>query len=356
MDLDQSEQIKQAAEGFFIAHPYLGWIVAGFFLLLAIAKFLISTIPAFTLIKGKILLPFARSIKINFLAKQAIDADITGRVNLAANKLQNELPRGWIKPLAIIWMERENKKSFFDDKKIVIRMNAVKDQKKNFILATYYYFATSLFPETSHILPDITRDSIAIRLAERVIDCGNDEESKKIFEDQVLEPAIKKQIKILDYMDKFKNLDKKGFLTGAYVREIDQVAEEVKAKPERKRIIQQTIEILNHIEKFATKGKNRPNELWSNSGPITRYGFLLVADEKKTKGGTQQYVNTASTDLLNGVKRLYIFGKNYQKNFVKKVISHIDKAIPEYKLIEIFDLNKDYSGQKGGIGAIFEAK
>lgn len=55
--------------------------------------------------------------------------------------------------------------------------------------------------------------------------------------------------------------------------------------------------------------------------------------------------------MSNGIERLYIIGRNEERDFVAKVITAI-LAIRELKGLELFTLYRDYRGQPEGVGAL----
>ena len=120
-------------------------------------------------------------------------------------------------------------------------------------------------------------------------------------------------------------------------------------------------EILTHIEGFITNldrpnGNTRtarttiPPEGWYRVGPATSYAFLLVA--RPDHQGARPYINRAQDRLTQNIERLYVMGAKEQEPFARYVISEIAK-LPNYQLVEIFNVNKDYRGSQGGVGALF---
>jgi hypothetical protein len=93
--------------------------------------------------------------------------------------------------------------------------------------------------------------------------------------------------------------------------------------------------------------------LWYRKGEANSYGFLLVA--QPFHFSINPYLKRAREHYSNGIERLYVMGANQEKRFVKRVIKRIVNET-SYNLLELFELHKDYRGESGGIGAMFDAK
>lgn len=334
-------------------HSLIGWIVAVVVIIILILIFLGNVFPKFEVAKSKVYLPLAKKFRYKRLVRGAIKSEIKGNVNAMVKELQNELPEGWIREMEIEWVEKETKEDFLESDDIVIRMRPLEQQGLNFVTATYYFFKKALFPKTKRVIPEVHRETSALHFCKRLINTRR-KEYLEDFEENILEDAIHKKEKILDYLERYDYLDKHGFLTGAFIREVHKVADLVKFTEMRKKMPQEVSAILNHIEGFIKHiGSDIPDQEWYRLGPITSYGFLLIANPFKVSGGTKPFVNRAIENFKSGASRLYVFSSASENKFAKRVINSISRNIPECKLVESFELSNDYRGNKGGIGALF---
>ena len=78
----------------------------------------------------------------------------------------------------------------------------------------------------------------------------------------------------------------------------------------------------------------------------------MVAHPDKTKK-TSVFVNQAKERDIKKIGHLYILGNSQEVALTKKIIQLISREIPNYRLESIFNLYKDYRGERGGIGALF---
>jgi hypothetical protein len=293
----------------------------------------------------------ARKWKHKRLEKKAIAGDIENTVNEMVLELQSELPSGWLNRASIEWVDRDIKDSDFIDGEMILRIRPFADQDTNLINGIYFFFSKALFPETKEIIPANVRKATALQISRRTIN------SKKSFlrgrfEKSILEPSVKEDSSILEYIEKFDGLDRKGFFTGGFLREIHEIATRSRFKELRNKMEEEVKSVLAHIVDFVNNipKRNNPDWRWSRKGPATSYAFLLVA--QPYHGGVGRYVNKAKKHFQEGVDRIYIMGAKQEKNFVKKVISAV-AGLPESRLAELFALNRDYRGELSGIGALF---
>lgn len=357
------DSLEQAL-AFVEQNPTLGlWaiIFVGIWLLIRLLKGLSEMIPAIKKIKASIYLPASKWFKFESLRKSAIKADIEGNVNQVIGTLRKELPEDWMPEISISWVKNETKEDFLSEKKAVIRMRPVEEQETNFVNAVYLFFLQNCFPKSGKSIPEITKESCVLQISRSLI-YKQKPEFQEHFDDEVLEPAIQKKEKILNYLDRYSEIDKKGFFTGTFLREIHSIAKKSRFSKERNSIAKEASELLKHIETFA-KGINAKTEDeklkasdWKRFGLNANYGFLLVANPNKTQSGEQQYINRVQQGIAEGIDRFYIFSTREEKNLLKRVMTGIQTQIPECKMIEFFELSRDYRGNKSGYGVIFEVK
>jgi len=173
---------------------------------------------------------------------------------------------------------------------------------------------------------------------------------KEKFEDSFIEPAIKHDDTIAEIYGKLEEIDTKGYFTGTFIREIYHISKIARFNEKRAQIETEIREILEHIRQFKNKKSGANEEIWYRKGVIASYGFILVA--KPFHPNINAYTKRAKKRLEKSITRLYVLGCNQERHFVKRVIKAISR-IPDYKLTELYELNKDYRGEKGGIGALF---
>jgi hypothetical protein len=335
----------------------VGWIVAAVLFIGIVITWLANYVSAIAILKSNIVTPLVKHFRFKKLEKSAIKSDIEGHVNKTIRPIRRELPPGWLDPLSIQWVKEETTATFLSDDKIVMRVAPLDREQSNFVNALYLYLRTALFPRSRTILEETHFESTVLQFARRIID-DQDQGLLAAFEEEVLEPAVSRRGKIVEYLERLNNLDSRGLLTGMFIREIDFSARAIQFKKVRSDFGTEFSEVLNHLETFlAGLGQEDPlpEALWARSGVGGTYGLLLVANPiKAADDRVQGYVNRARDRAQSGVSRLYVFGGANQGPFVDKVIAAIRASVEKYKFVEEFTLHRDYRGSIGGKGALFE--
>lgn len=281
--------------------------------------------------------------------KKAIALDIENAVNETVSDLQSEFPAGWISKASIKWVDKNIKEDDLDDGEMILRIRPIEDQDENLIKGVFFFFSKSIFPKTKDIVPKNIRKAVALHISRRSIKDKRPFLINK-FEDNLLEIAIRDDNSIIFFIDKFDEIDKKGFFTGSFLREIHEIAIRSRFKSLRNNFDRESRDVLDHIQSFVQQMNRNDNPKWSRIGPATSYAFLLVA--KPTHSSVDPYVKQVKIHLQRGVDRIYVMGTSDEKYFVREVISALSK-IPNCDLLEIFNLNRDYRGNRKGIGALF---
>jgi len=345
---------------FIQAHPGLWFFL---FILVAIPwllNTLANLIPQIDVLRSKILLPIAKKYKQKKLIKSAVKSDIRGHVNREIAKMRNHLPAGWTGEMDVDWVEAEEPSTLKDDNKIIVRIRPVEDQDRNFVNAAYYYLRSSFFPKTQAVVPKPHYEASVLHVCRKIAE-SRSAATKTFFEDHILEPAIQRHQHIPDHLEDYAELDKRGFFTGTFLRELHLMATDARFTRARANMTQETASVIDHIKAFITaydahhagQGEMSPTA-WYNDGAVSRYAILLVANPAKTENGIDAYLNRARSRFQSGSRRLYVFGANKESRFANAVISGIEGTIDGVRLVEKFETPFDYRGNKSGVGAVFE--
>lgn len=336
-------------------------VVGALALVLGFLKILFEIVPQLGRLKNSTWKYIAGKLRSRKLIKNAIASDIETHVNEVVADLQNELPAGWIRKAQIEWVTEVND-SDLEEGEMILRVRPLENQDQNFLTGVYAFFSRALFPRTKEVIPANVRKAAVLRIAHRTIS-----EKKPFltqsFEDSFLESAVRDDASVAIYLGRYDRLDQRGFFTGSFLREIHEIATKARFQELRSRMNQEIDEILNHVEGFISHlegpSQNESNRTsrttippggWYRVGPATSYAFLLVA--RPDHFGVTPYVNRARERIKQNIERLYVMGAKEQEPFARYVISEIAK-LPNYQLVEIFNVNRDYRGTQGGVGALF---
>jgi hypothetical protein len=322
-------------------------VIGGIVLIMKFLDLVLNLTQKLSNIKSNIWDYFAKRVKHKKLEKQAIKSNIETIVNMTVNSLADELPKGWINRVSIQWV-RDKSASSIQNNEIILRIKPYESQDYNLINGIYFYFTQAIFPTTKEVIPSNIRKSVALQISKRTISINKPYLISK-FEEEFLEKEIQEDTTILNYFDKYNKIDAQGFFTGIFIREVSAVAEMSRYTELRNKIEEEITCILDHIINFQNRLHKKEPSCWNRTGPASSYAFMLVA--KPTHKSILPYLKRAKENIDNNIDHLYILGCNQEVKFVKDVINSISRT-PEYDLIEIFTLHKDYRGENDGIGAL----
>jgi hypothetical protein len=354
---NQLTKVWDAIKNYFVTHPTLGWVLFVAVLSILFLVYITKALPIFDILKARLLKPVAGKIKFKKIVKAAIKYDIRGKINREVSKLKEELPKDWINEIDLKWVEQETKEDFLNDDEIVVKVRPISDQRRNLANVLYLFLRKSFFPKVKKVVPEIYREASVLYMAHRII-CNYDVETTKIFEDFILEPVVDKKGKIVEIYDMYSKIDKRGYFSGPFLREIQEISERARFTAQRKIVAEETKQILDQLAEFDNwiqkkdKKGDMPSEKWYRPGKIASYGFILVARPYKVRFGVNQYVNRAIERENLSVERLYILGSSQESNFAERVAKAIEEKT-DYTLKEKFLTQFDYRGDKSGVCYLF---
>lgn len=324
--------------------------IGGAVLVLTFLKLLLDVIPKLNSFRSYVYRSISGRLKYRALEKRAIASNIEEVINNSVSFLQKELPVAWISKAKIDWV-REEIPEELEEEELILRIRPFDDQDQNLMNGIFYFFTKALFRGIKEVVPHLPRKAAVLQLSRRTIS-KNHPYALSDFERRYLDTAIELDEEIAYYLGHYNTMDSRGYFTGVYIREVADLAERVRYSPLRSQIVDELREIVNQIASFIKQYPNHPDELWYRKSEISSYAFLLVARPLPWRR-VDTYVNKALYRANNDIERLYVLGADQEKSFVRKVIGAIAKRT-EYSLLEVFEQNKDYRGESGGICAIFD--
>ena len=320
--------------------------IGGIVLVLAFIQSLFWLISKLTNLKSVILGFVSQRIKHKKLEKLAIKSKIEDAINDTVSDLIDELPKGWINKVSIVWV-REKSASTIEDNEIILRIKPLESQDFNLVNGVYFFFTQSLFPTTKEVIPNNIQKAAALQFSKRTISNKHPYLIPK-FEQEILDEEVLIDSTILNYYSNYDQLDYQGYFSGVLLREVSDVAKKSRYTQIRNQMEEEIESILDHLIDFQNQYGTFHDD-WCRFGPVNSYALMLVA--KPSHKSVSPYVTRAKERINQGIDRLYVLGCNQERRFVRKVIDSIMK-IPEYKLVEMYSLHRDYRGEDNGIGAL----
>lgn len=209
-------------------------VIGGVVVVLNLFESLFNLFPKFKEIQTKVWTSAAEHFEYKKLQKKAIASNIEGTVNDTVKHLQKELPNGWINKASINWVKSKDIDSI-QDGEVILRLKPLSSQDSNFLNGIYYFFSNVLFPNTSEIIPSNIKKATSLQISKRTISNKQPYLTEK-FKKELLDEELKKDSSIANYYSKYEEIDRCGYFTGAFVREVDKVAESARYTELRNKI------------------------------------------------------------------------------------------------------------------------
>lgn len=271
-------------------------IVGAFAVAFQFLDILVKYLPYFGKLKANTYDSLANKIKLKSLKKKAIASGIENSLNQVVFELRNELPKGWINRANIEWVNKTIPTSI-KYKQLILRIRPEDNQDKNYLNAIYYFFASSVFPNTNQIIPNSIKNSVALYLSKRTVQIKHPYLTPN-FDKEFLHAFSDSDSEVAAYYGDYLRIDEYGFFGSAYVREVDTLAESLRFSHERQNIEKEIKNILEHLMKFEKLHVTMQENEWYKKLTATSYGFLLVAKpEEKRIAGVEPYIKRAKQRL-----------------------------------------------------------
>ena len=313
-------------------------------------RFLLSLFPSFLSVQYKIWRWLADLFTVPAFRRRAVATRVEQVLNQTAFSLQRHLPAGWVKRAKIRWV-RHPKAAQFNNGEIVLRIRPLESPDHNLIQTLWIYFHNALFPDAKDRVPPEIVSAIALAIARASLE-DNHRYLVQDFDDVFLDSIASGNTAILNRFADCVRLNECGLLMGPFVRELDYAASMARFNSGREALAVTSNDLIDHMLGFQPLLRvNKPEEEWSYKGSWNSYGFILVSKPADIRPGIEAYVRRAQTAIQKGVQRLYVIGRDEERDFVNAVIAAL-LSIRELKGKETFPLFRDYRGQPRGMGAL----
>ncbi len=331
------------------SHPLIGYVLFFVVVFLLLANHFIKNLPIYSLLKAKVLIPFAQQFKFVLLQKAAIKNDIQGKFNFAIRSIKDELPSSDIKPLEIQWVKNSTKEVFIRENKVFVRIRPLDNQEDNFLNVTEPFLESVLLPKSKYLIQEVQKKAIIYFTTSVII--SSHERLVTRFHDKYYLPESRKYKSLSNYYEKIEQIYKKGFFFSIAIRALELCADNQRFK--KTDLGSEFSQILDHLLNFIENIGMEDDFKWHfNSTGIT-YSMLLVAMPMKAhKGDVKAYVNRAKEHFKKS-QILFVSFSNKEKEFGAQVTDAINAQLP-VELIAELRSQYDYRGHQGGIVRVFK--
>lgn len=314
-------------------------------------RLLAGFFPVLLRFQGRIWRVVADTVRVRSFRKKAVAIQIEEVVNQSAYDLQQYLPKGWIKRAKINWV-RSGRESLAREGEIILRIRPHTEDDGTLMQALWVYYQHALFPASRDRLPEDLRSSVALAVTRASLQKSRPYLVATFDKSFLTSIPIDRKPVIEKFADCVR-LNDYGLLMGPFVREVEAAAGRLQFEADTQKLAGVCEAVLAHMLSFQPllRYPVKPDEEWALRAPGASYAFLLVSRPPDMRPEIDAYVKRIRSHLDRGVGRIYVIGRQEEREFVHSVIKGI-LTLRELKGSEFFSLSRDYRGDEGGIGAL----
>ena len=199
-------------------------------------------------IKALFIKPFMSGRKK--LQQHYLASDIQSKLNRFSRHVIKDLDEKERFKAKIQWVEDSTRDTFFNQDKIVIKMDCSDNSNRNLAIATLAYASEVVIRKCKPYLEPRLRNATNLIAAKKIIDGYAEEQEKNYYNNVFLFPTLEADTNLRDDCNYLSILDQNGYFTRLYLRELRYLGELLDGTIPTEDIQQETrnfFEYLSHI-------------------------------------------------------------------------------------------------------------
>lgn len=278
----------------------------------------------------KIELLFALFFKaLKWLCKTAenrfIKYDIQFRVNSFVDDLCKIIPNLTPTSVKLVWIdEKQTAEQFIKSDQLVLRMHRSSSQNKNVVNATFAFVSYSLLRKAKHYIAKYQRESIDLFVSFKILENAKYELLDE-FVQEYLHAGLEKE-KVVDFYEKFFDIDKAGVFFPVFLSEMTFLGEKVFGKKKDDLVIFSEVkETVHFLYRFSMR-KYDDHTISEFNGTYCKFAIRIIG--KRFKIGTEGekvYVNNLNK-IPGSMETIYLIGHKTNKKFVKSITTKFNSS------------------------------
>ena len=274
--------------------------------------------------------------------KRYIALNIQGQINSFQKAINKEveglLPYG----IKIDWVGEDiTPESFVAEQMVIIRLRHHKNRDENLIRILSEYLAKALVPEIKHHLKKETKQAIDYATMRKILKKAPSALNR--FYETVYKPEVEKNREIEEYCKMMEDLDKHGYFTRIFLRELKDLGMEVKDSFPSENIDKEIKEFLQFLHRIAIKKREEDVPLQFIGDYIKTCLVLIARPEIMSLDPHKERIKK---NIFAGVRSFYLLGRGRNVELVKTMAKEIDKWENTRRLDTIQTFKIKYEGKK----------
>lgn len=264
-----------------------------------------------------------------------IKYDIQHTVNSFVDDLYKKIPSLTPTCVKLEWIdENQTAEQFIQSDQLVLRMHKSTNQNKNVVNATFTFVAYSLLRKAKRYIAKYQRESIDLFVSFKLLEKAKYEILDEFIQ-EYLQAGLEKD-KVVDFYDKFFDMDKAGVFFPVFISEMTFLGEKVFGKKrDDDRIIEEVKSTVYFLNRFALRKFDEQGILEFN-GTYCKFVIRIIGKRFKIgREGERVYINNLNK-IPDNNETIYLIGNKSYKSFINSIVSKFTSS-KNYKIHHKFE-------------------
>jgi hypothetical protein len=270
---------------------------------------------------------FFKSVKWLFKTAENgfIKYDIQFRVNSFVDDLYKIIPNLTPTSVKLVWIdEKQTAEQFVKSNQLVLRMHKSSSQNKNVVNATFAFVSYSLLRKAKHYIAKYQRESIDLFVSFKILENAKFEILDE-FVQEYLHAGLEKE-KIVDFYEKFFDIDKAGVFFPVFLSEMTFLGEKVFGKQRNdQQIFDEVKNTVHFLYRFSMR-KYDDHSITEFNGEYCKFAIRIIGKRFKIGNeGEKVYINNLNK-IPESMETIYLIGHKTNKKFVKSITAKFNAS------------------------------
>lgn len=241
--------------------------------------------------------------------KQYIKHDLQGRVNQFVKSLAKDAPFLVSNRVRVEWAESNvTRKSFLDDKEIVLRLRREDPEDLNFVNGAYMFISTGLLFKVKRYVSPSQRQAVDLYVTTKLLEREKPGVVSYFLDEYLHKHLDDPDTKTAKYYDQLAKIDGGGLFYPVLLQELDFLGNKVFGKRQDDKIITEVNSLVDFLEPIATRHVGQETDL-NFERNYCRFAIVIVGKPKNMNPTGDIYIEFIRMHILpKKVETLYLLG------------------------------------------------
>jgi len=257
--------------------------------------------------------------------KAAVSTNIQAEINSFAKDMNNETLGAMPYGIKIEWTREATRETLLRSGEVIVRMKHHRDQSRNMVYAALAYVSKGFLPHGRHYLEEKLARSADHIMTRKVFVKRSLSDALHLYVSEFLEPEVKHDPTIQRHCEAFERLDREGFFTKIFAREIERLGLRLYPAVATSDIVKETSDFVDFLQIVAEK---RPGERVPGGTLFVRPRFrtaiaLIASADVLAAAGVTPHLSWISKCWDRGADTVYLCARGSANIKVAQGIARI---------------------------------